>query len=164
VEAETGDAIAKLRAECKQLRCKTRELKLELNRQSDSRRYLLKMREDMEASSRDPTPAVSPVPPPPPTGRGKKRSIRERRGEAPRSPPHVSVAETGEDPLIPEIVMGSPARGEVEPPQNRSLSPMARYAAADPQVMGVLRDIVGFLRDLERRMNALEERLVAEAR
>jgi len=35
---------------------------------------------------------------------------------------------------------------------------MARYAAADPQVMGVLRDIVGSLRGLERRMTALEER------
>jgi len=69
------------------------------------------------------------------------------------------VAETGEDPLIPDIMMGSPARGKVEPPQDRSLSPMARYAAADPQVMGVLRDIVGFLRGLERRMNALEGRL-----
>jgi len=55
------------------------------------------------------------------------------------------------NPLIPEIVMGSPAREEVEPPRDRSFSPMARYAAADPQVMGVLRDIVGSLRGLERR-------------
>jgi len=55
--------------------------------------------------------------------------------------------------------MGSPGPGEVGPPlRERSLSPMARYAAADPQVMGVLRDLVGSLRGLERRMAALEGR------
>jgi len=62
------------------------------------------------------------------------------------------------DPLIPEVVMGSPAREEVEPAYGRSLSPMARFAAADPQIMGVLQDIVGSLRGLECRMAALEGR------
>jgi len=61
------------------------------------------------------------------------------------------------DPLIPEIIMGSPARQEVEPTYGRSLSPMARFAAADPQIMGVLQDIIGSLRGLERRMVALEK-------
>jgi len=41
--------------------------------------------------------------------------------------------------------MGSPAREEVEPTRDRSLSLMARYATADPQVIGILRDIRGSL-------------------
>jgi len=61
------------------------------------------------------------------------------------------------DPLIPEIVMESPAQEEVEPTYGRSLSPMARFATADPQIMGVLQDIVGSLRGLERRMAVLEK-------
>jgi len=42
--------------------------------------------------------------------------------------------------------------------QNRSLSPMARFAAADPQVTGVLQDIVQSLKRLEGRLEALEGR------
>jgi len=156
VEAETGDAIEKLRSECQQLKSRTNDLKLELGRQKQGRLYLLKRLEELGISPGEPTPAE--LPEPPPMGRGTKRTIQERRGEAPRSPPRASAAGTGEDPLIPDITMGSPARGEVEPPQDRSLSLMARYAAADPQVMGVLRDIIGSLRGLERRMNALEGR------
>jgi len=36
---------------------------------------------------------------------------------------------------------------------------MARFAAADPQVMGVLQDLVQSMRGLERRLGALEGRL-----
>jgi len=35
---------------------------------------------------------------------------------------------------------------------------MARFAAADPQVTGVLQDIIQYLRGLERRLDALEGR------
>jgi len=154
------EAINKLRSECLSLRQRTEDLRRELDKQENSRRYLLAEK----TRSKDPTPVVSPAASPvPPSNRGKKRSIRERRGEqdpVPRngrdlSPPlrHMRF-----DPFIPEIVMESPARRKVEPPCERSLSPMARYAAADPQVMGVLRDIVGSLRGLERHTTAPEGR------
>jgi len=110
VEAETGDAIEKLRSECQQLKSRTNDLKLELGRQKQGRLYLLKRLEELGISPGEPTPAE--LPEPPPMGRGTKRTIQERRGEAPRSPPRASAAGTGEDPLIPDIMMGSPARGE----------------------------------------------------
>jgi len=59
-------------------------------------------------------------------------------------------------PIVPEVVMVDPAgeRGD----QDRSLSPMARFAAADSLVTGVLQDIFQSLRGLERRLDALEGR------
>jgi len=161
VDDAATEAINELRAECLQLQQKTADLRQELSKQDNSRRYLLAM-----GGSRDPTPAASPERP---SGRGQKRSHRERRGvpdpepEVPAGsgPPADPVSGEVEpwDPLIPEVVMGSPAREEVvEPMRGRSLSPMARFAAADPQIMGVLQDIVGSLRGLERHMAALEER------
>jgi len=42
---------------------------------------------------------------------------------------------------------------------DRSLFPMARFAAADPQVTGVLQDIVQSLRGLKRRMGTPKGRL-----
>jgi len=66
----------------------------------------------------------------------------------------------GQDPsnvLVPEVVMAEPAEGGVD--HDRFMSPMTRFAAADPQVTGVLQDIVQSLRGLERRLGALEGRL-----
>jgi len=162
--AASRDSINKLRSECFKLRQKTEELKKELDKQTYSRLYLLAD----ESRSRDPTPVVSPAASPAPHGRGQKRSLRERRGKpdpefevpaGPEAPAALVEREVGPyDPLIPEIVMGNPAGDEVEPLRERPLTPLARYAAADPQVMGVLRDIVGSLRGLEKRMSALEGR------
>jgi len=79
---------------------------------------------------------------------------------SPARSPSVEWAVMGQDPpnvLIPEVVMAEPAGEGVE--HNRSMSPMARFAAADPQVTGVLQDIVQSLRGLERRLDALEGRL-----
>jgi len=166
MEVASKDAIDRLRSECLSLRERTEELKKELNKQTNSRLYLLA---DKMGRSREPTPAVSPAASPErPRSKGKKRSLQERRGvpdpnpEIPvgPGPPTDSVPEDVEPrgPPIPEIEMGSPVREEVEPAYGRSLSPMTRFAAADPQIMGVLRDIVGSLKGLERRMAALERR------
>jgi len=80
VEAETGDAIAKLRAECQQLKSKTSDLKMELNRQTQSRVYLRKRLEELGVCPGEPTPAVSPEPPP--WGRARKGPYG-REGERP---------------------------------------------------------------------------------
>jgi len=53
--------------------------------------------------------------------------------------------------------MAEPAERRVE--HDRSMSPMARFAAADPQVTGFPQDIVQSLQGLERRLGALEGRL-----
>jgi len=165
VDAASSDAINKLRSECLTLREKTEELKKELDKQTNSRLFLLAQK----SRSRDPTPAVSPAASPErPRFRGQKRSLQERRrvpdpepeipvGSGPPADPVLGDVEPW-DPLIPEIEMRSPVREEVEPTYGRSLSPMARFAAADPQIMGVLQDIVGSLRGLERRMAALKRR------
>jgi len=149
-EASRG-SINKLRSECFKLRQRTEELKKQLDTQTASRLYLLASR------SRDQRPAVSPSTTPVPHGRGHKRNLGERRGE-PDPVMHAEREAGVYDPLIPEIIMESPARAEVEPSRERPLTPLARYAAADPQVMGVLRNIVGSLRGLEKRMAALEGR------
>jgi len=58
---------------------------------------------------------------------------------SPARSPSDEWAVMGQDPpnvLVPEVVMAEPADGGVE--HDRSMSPMARFAAADPQVTGVL--------------------------
>jgi len=158
VDAAMGDTVAKLRADMAQLQDRTRRLHEELeqerkekNKERSGRVYLLG-----QSRSRDSTPAPSPERMP----RGKKRDIRERRGQPPApDPPFEGVDEGRVDPLVHDVVMESPGLGEVGPLLcERFLSPMARFAAADPQIMGVLQDIVGSLRGLERRMAALEGR------
>jgi len=155
MEAMSKDLINKLRAECLQLTEKTEELKLELNKQTCRSNYLLASNESRRSS-----PARDPVPGP---SRGRKRDLRERRGEPDPEPPATMMAEVEYDSLVPEIVMGSSTRVEGGPPYDRPLSPMARYAAADPQFMGVLKDIAESLRGLERRVGALERRLLPAA-
>jgi len=152
MEATASEAVAKLRSECLQLREKTDQLRRELDKQSSGRVYLLKKAQ----SSREPSPnsALEPCPP----KRGQKRDLRERRGEPDPGPPATVVEEAEYDPLIPEIVMGSPARMDGGLADDRPLSPMARFAAADPQVMGVLNDLAESLRGLMRRVEALEGR------
>jgi len=116
VDAASRDSINKLRSECFKLRQKTEELRVELDKQTKSRLYLLADK----SRSRDPTPAASPAAFPEPHGRGQKRSLRERRGEpdpefgAPVGPEPLAAPvgrEVGPyDPLIPEIVMGGGVR------------------------------------------------------
>jgi len=77
-------------------------------------------------------------------GKGGESPTRNRKYRRVLGPLPTRYCGRGgpDDPLIPEVVMGSPTWEEVEPTYGRSLSPMARFAAADPQIMGVLQDIV----------------------
>jgi len=110
--------------------------------------------------------AVSHYAPPPHSERGTKRTVHDRRGE----PPPVSPAPSCEEEFSDFTTWGrqrrapppsqttDPAAG-VGVEHERSLSPMARFAAADPQVTGILQDIVQSLRGLEGRLGALEGRV-----
>jgi len=149
MNAVASETIDSLTAELAQLQERTSNLRVQMEKERSGRIYLLE-----RSRSRGVTPVGSPERP----SRGKKRDLRERREVTAPGLPVDEVVEGWADPLVSEIVMGSPARGEEEPLQRRSLSPMARYAAADPQVMGVLQDVVESLRGLECRMAALEGR------
>jgi len=102
VDAAMGDTVAKLRADMAQLQNRTRRLREELeqermekNKERSGRVYLLG-----QSRSRDPTPAPSPEL----MSRGKKRDIRERRGQPPAP-----------DPLFEGV-----EEGRVDPPSLRS--------------------------------------------
>jgi len=138
-EVASQDMIDRLKAECLRLTQRTDQLKLELDKQSRSREFLL-----AKNRSREPSPMRLPESCPP--RRGQKRDLRERRGGPSPEPLAGTSAEAEHDPLIPEIVMGSPVRGGEGPSDDRPLSPMTRYAA-DPQFMEVLNDIAKSLRD-----------------
>jgi len=150
-EATSREYIDKLREECLQLKERTEQLQRDLEVQNNSRLFLLR-----KTQSREPSPVRDSGPCP--LKRGQKRDLRERRGETGPEPSAVTSAEAEHDPLVPEIIMGSPDRVEGGPSDDRPLSPMARYAAADPLFMGVLNDIAESLRSLKRRVSALERR------
>jgi len=136
IDAVTSEALDRTRSQNLVLKDEICRLKENRDKQQAGRLFLL----EEKIRSRGTIPAVSPEPP---IGKGKKRNLQERRGKPTPSPPSAFAAEMRADLLIPEIVMGSPAREKVEPPRNCSLSPMARYAAVDPQIMGILQDLVG---------------------
>jgi len=144
VDQAAAEALDEAQARNRALEKEVKRLERDYDIAEKSRRYLKKM------GSRDPSPSDPP-------GRGRKRSVHERRGRSPvrEHSPEWGVIGIGEPPIVPEVHMASPVGvQEVEP--NRSLSPMARFAAADPQVTGVLQDIVQSLRGLEQRLDRLE--------
>jgi len=117
VQAETSDTIARLRAEVNQLRDRTRRLreeleqeKMEKTKERDGRVYLL-------ARSRDNTPAHSPERGP----RGKKRNIRDRRGEPPAPDPPLDEGEGAGDAPSPRNNNGEPGSGRCGAACARSL-------------------------------------------
>jgi len=148
----TAEALTSVQAQVVLRDKEIRRLKDDLHIAENSRRYLLKQKE----TSRGPSPTSDPVP----LARGTRQSVHDRRGESLVRSPSNEWAMMDQDPsnvLVPEVVMIDPA-GEGGD-HNRSPSPMARFAAADPQVTGVLQDIVQSLRGLEHRLGALEGRL-----
>jgi len=154
-DSVSRDLIDKLKAECLRLSERTDQLKIELDKQKAGREFLLHEKKQSRRSS--PVRAPESCHP----HRGQKRDLRERRGEPDPEPPAATSAEAEYDPLVPEIITyisWVAARDEWGPSNNRPLSPMARYAAADPHVMGVLRDISESLRRLEYRVGALKGR------
>jgi len=143
----TADALAESQAKETTLERENERLRINYQVAENSREYLLKL---SRGNSRNPSPVEDSAP----RGRGTKRSVSDRRGVSPARSPSYEWAVMGQDPPpFPEVVMADPA-GD----QNRSLSPMARFAAADPQVTGVLQDIVQSLKRLEGRLEALEGR------
>jgi len=151
IDAVTSETLDRTRSENLVLKDEIRRLKEDRDKQQAGRLFLL----EEKIRSRGTIPSVSPEPP---IGKSKMRNLQERRGKPMPSPPSAFAAEVRANLLIPEIVMGSAAREEVEPPRNRFLSPMAHYAAANLQVMGVLQDLVEFLRGPECRLAALRGR------
>jgi len=112
MDAASRETIDRLKAECLNLRQRNENLRVELDKQSKSREYLL-----AKNRSRDTTPAVSRAANPVPLSRGRKRSHRERREEpeepAGSGPLAVFAVQEEElcDPFILEIVMPGPGGG-----------------------------------------------------
>jgi len=140
---ESQAKVIKMEQEINRLRT---DLQLERN----SRLYLLNKE---KARSREPSPTSSI------RRQGLKRTVQERRGVPSPQPPAVPAEEeTGWRVIAQEVVMdvdGTVGRDEAER-EKRSLSPMSRFAAADPQVTGVLADLVKSIKGLEERMAAIE--------
>jgi len=105
---------------------------------------------------------------PPPVRSGARNAVSTREEESPHPRVPCPRLRGGWNDLQgwgercaqqPSVVQTAGPTGDGEVEQNRSLSPIARFAAADPQVTRVLQDIVQFLRGLEKRLGALEGRL-----
>jgi len=121
----TTEALAETNAKALRMEGENSRLRKRVEVLENTRLYLLKQRKD----SRGPSPVADPAP----LELGTKRSVDDRRGVSPVRSPSVEWAVMDQDPpnvLIPEVVMAEPAGEGVE--HNKSMSPMARFAAADP--------------------------------